>query len=183
MGLEAIVKEIKAKGKAEADKISKEAEKEASQIIADAQSRAEKITETKKEAVAAEIKRLKQQELSSANLEVKRGLLNARKEILDIVYEKAVEGVKNFPADKNKELLKVIIEQNEAGNSKIYSRSEDKAVVKKLAKLKHAGEIDCIGGVVIENEDGTEYLDFKYDTILNDANEQSLKQVSDILFG
>lgn len=183
MGLEAIVKEIKAKGKAEADKISKEAKKEASQIIADAQSRAEKIAEAKKEAVAAEIQRLKQQELSSANLEVKRSLLNARKEVLDIVYDKSVEGVKNFPADKNKELLKVIIEQNEAGNSKIYSRSEDKAVVKKLTKLKHAGEIDCIGGVVIETEDGTVYLDFKYDTILKDTSEQSLKQVSDILFG
>lgn len=183
MGLEAIVKEIKAKGKAEADTISKEAKKEASQIIADAQSRAEKIAEAKKKAVAAEIQRLKQQELSSANLEVKRSLLNARKEVLDIVYDKSVEGVKNFPADKNKELLKVIIEQNEAGNSKIYSRSEDKAVVKKLTKLKHAGEIDCIGGVVIETEDGTVYLDFKYDTILKDTSEQSLKQVSDILFG
>ena len=183
MGLEAIVKEIKARGKAEADKISKEAEKEASQIIADAQSRAEKIAETKKEAVVAEIQRLKQQELSSANLEVKRELLNARKEILDLVYEKAVDGVKNLPAEKNKELLEVIIEKNETGNSKIYSRNEDKAVVKKLTKLKYAGEIDCIGGVVIENEDGTVYLDFKYDTILKDVSERSLKQVSDILFG
>lgn len=183
MGLEAIVEEIKARGKAEAYKISKEAEKEASQIIADARSRAEKIKETKKEAVAADIQRLKQQELSSANLEVKRALLNARKEILDIAYEKAVEGIKNFPAEKNEELLKAIIEKNEAGNSKVYSKSEDKAVVNKLTKLKYAGEIDCIGGVVIENEDGTVYLDFKYDTILKETSEQSLKQVSDILFG
>ncbi|MBE0521915.1 MAG: V-type ATP synthase subunit E [Candidatus Methanoperedenaceae archaeon] len=183
MGLEAIVEEIKARGKAEANKISKEAKKEASQIIADAQSRAEKIKETKKEAVAADIQRLKQQELSSANLEVKRALLNARKEILDIVYEKAVEAIRNFPAEKNEELLKAIIEKNEAGNSKVYSRSEDKAVVNKLTKLKYAGEIDCIGGVVIENEDGRVYLDFKYDTILKETSEQSLKQVSDILFG
>ncbi|MFU8767560.1 MAG: V-type ATP synthase subunit E family protein, partial [Candidatus Methanoperedens sp.] len=84
---------------------------------------------------------------------------------------------------KNEELLKAIIEKNEAGNSKVYSRSEDKAVVNKLTKLKYAGEIDCIGGVVIENEDGRVYLDFKYDTILKETSEQSLKQVSDILFG
>jgi len=183
MGLEAIVKEIKARGKVEADKVSKEADKETSQIIADAQSQAEKITETKKEAVAADIQRLKRQELSSANLEVKRELLNARKEILDLAYEKAVDGVKGLPAEKNKELLKVIIEKNKTGNSRIYSRNEDKTTVKKLTKLKYAGEIDCIGGVVIENEDGTEYLDFKYDTILKDVSERSLKQVSDILFG
>jgi V/A-type H+-transporting ATPase subunit E len=52
-----------------------------------------------------------------------------------------------------------------------------------MTKLEFAGEIDCIGGIVIENKDGTEVLDFRYDMILKDVNEQSLKQISNILFG
>ena len=52
-----------------------------------------------------------------------------------------------------------------------------------MTKLDLAGEIDCLGGVVIENKDGTEVLDFRYDMILKNVNEQSLKQVSNILFG
>ncbi|VVB89562.1 V-type ATP synthase subunit E [uncultured archaeon] len=183
MGLDAIVQEIKAKGKAEAERISGEAYKEASQIIAEAQSQAEKTKAARQEAARKEIERLRQQELSSANLEVKRANLNARKEVLDEVAEKAKELLLKLPAEKNRKLLQSIIEKNQDGNSKIYSNSKDKALVKKLTKLEYAGEIDCTGGVVIENADGTEYLDFKYETILKNVSEQSLKQVFDILFG
>ncbi len=183
MGLDAIVGEIKAKGRAEADKISQETSSEVSKIIAEAQAAAAKLKAAKEEATRKEINRLRQQELSSANLEVKKAILNARKGILDEVYEHAKESIEKLPAEKNQKLLKSIIERNQNNNAKIYSRGKDKPVVKKLTKLEHAGEIDCIGGVVIENADGSEVLDFKYDTILKNVSEQSLKQVSDILFG
>ncbi len=183
MGLDAIVQEIKAKGKAEAERISGEAYKEASLIIAEAQSQAEKIKAAREIAAKKEIDRLRQQELSSANLEVKRAKLNARKEILDEVAEQAKSAVLKLPAEKNKKILQSIIQKFEPDNSKVYSTERDKATVKKLTKLEHAGQFDGIGGVVIENEDGTEYLDFKYETILKNVSEQSMKQVSDILFG
>ena len=183
MGLEAIIEEIKAKGRAEADTISGETSQEVSKIIADAQASAAKINAVKQEAVRKEIDRMRQQELSSANLEIKKLMLNARKDILDEVYESAKDSISKLPAEKNKMILKSIIEKNESGNSKIFSKGKDKATVKKITKLEFAGEIDCIGGVVIENKDGTEVLDFRYDMILKNVNEQSLKQVSDILFG
>lgn len=183
MGLEEIVKEIKARGKAEAEKIRAETEKEVSSILEKAKAKAEKIKAEKQQATMKEIEKLRMQELSSAHLVVKRELLNARKQILEQVYEKAVEELKQLPPEKNQEILKTIIEKHQDNNSKIYSRSEDRQMVKKLTKLRFAGEIKCIGGVVIENEDGTEVLDFKYDTILKNVSEQSLKQVYDILFG
>ncbi len=183
MGLDAIVEEIKAKGKAEADRISKETDQEVSKIIADAQSQAAKIKTARQDAVKKEIERLRRQELSSASLEIKRAILNARKEVLDEIYESAKDAISKFPPEKNQKLLKMLIEKNEDSNTKIYSRAKDKPIIKKLTKLEYAGEIDGIGGVIIENEDGTEYLDFRYDTILKNISEQSLKQVSDILFG
>ena len=183
MGLDAIVEEIRAKGRIEADKIGEEASLEVSKITAEAEVNAARLKTAKEEAVRKEIDRLRQQEVSSANLEVKKAMLNARKEILDEVYEAAKEAVKKLPAEKNQKLLKSIIEKNENNNARIYSRNRDMQAINKLTKLEYAGEIDCIGGVVIENEDGTEVLDFKYDTILKNVSEQSLKQVSDILFG
>ena len=183
MGLDAIVEEIRAKGRIEADKIGEEASLEVSKITAEAQASAARLKAAEEEAVRKEIDRLRQQEVSSANLEVKKAKLNARKENLDEVYEAAKEAVKKLPAEKNQKLLKSIIEKNENNNARIYSRTKDKQTIKKLTKLEYAGEIDCIGGVVIENEGGTEVLDFKYDTILKNVSEQSLKQVSDILFG
>ncbi len=182
MGLDAIVEEIRAKGKAEADRISGETYQEVSKIISEAQSQAAKIRTAKEEAVRKEIERLRQQEMSSAHLEVKRAMLNARKELLDEVYENAKDAIQKLPAEKNQNILKSIIGKNENNNARIYSTKKDKATTKKLTKLDYADDIDGIGGVVIENKDGTEYLDFRFDTILKNVNEQSLKQVSDILF-
>ncbi len=183
MGLDAIVEEIKAKGKAEADRISQETDKEVSRILAEAQSQAVRIKASRQDSAKKEIERLRLQEMSSANLEVKRAMLNARKELLDDVNEKAREGISKLPADTNLKLLKSIIEKNQANNSRISSNKKDEPAVRKLTKLNYSGNINCIGGVIIENEDGTEYLDLRYETILKKVSEQSLKQVSDILFG
>lgn len=183
MGLDAIVEEIKAKGMAEADRINQETDKEVSRILAEAQSQAARNKATRQEAIKKEIERLRQQELSSANLEVKRAILNARKEVLDEVNDASKESVGKFADEKNQKLLGLIIKKNEKNNSKIYSREKDKAAVRKISKLNYAGEINCLGGVIIENDNGTEYLDFRYETILKDVSERSLKQVYDILFG
>ncbi len=182
MGLDAIVEEIKSKGRAEADRISQETDKEVSRILADAESQAARIRATRQDAAKKEIERLRLQELSSANLEVKRAMLNARKELLDEVNEKAKDGISKLPADKNLQVLRSIIEKNQANNSRISSNKKDEPAVRKLTKLTYSGEINCIGGVIIENENGTEYLDFRYETILKKVSERSLKQVSEILF-
>jgi V/A-type H+-transporting ATPase subunit E len=183
MGLDVIVEEIKAKGKAEADRISSETYQEISNIISDAQSQALNIKTAKEGAVKKEIERLRQQELSSAHLEVKRAILNARKELLDEAYENARDAIHKLPNGKNQKILAAIIKKNENNSAKIYSVKKDEAIIKKLTKLTYAGEVNGIGGVIIENEDGTEYLDFRFDTILKNVSEQSLKQVSLILFG
>ncbi len=52
-----------------------------------------------------------------------------------------------------------------------------------MTRLAYMGETDCIGGLVIENDDGSIRLDFTYDRILDDVSDQSLKQISEILFG
>lgn len=183
MGLDAIVEEVKAKGKAEAEKISGETYLEVSKIVAEAKSHAAKIKAEKHDAVRKEIETLRLQELAGAHLEVKRALLNSRKEVLDEVYQKSKEAIMGLPPEKNQKILKTILENAGGTSARIYSNSKDKQFVKKSTKLEHAGEIDCIGGIILENEDGTESLDFRYETILKNISEQSLKQVSDILFG
>ncbi len=183
MGLEAIVEEIKAKGKKEAERINTEADKEVSKLIAEAQVSAARIKSAREEALRKEIDRMRQQELSSANLEVKKAILNARKEILDEVIEAARNSIARIPAEKNQKILKSIIQKNYEGNSRIFGRENDTPLLKTLTKLEYAGNIDCLGGVIIENADGTQVLDFRYDIILKNVTDQSLKQISDILFG
>jgi len=69
---------------------------------------------------------MKQQEQSSANLEVKKLILNARKEILDEVYESAKDSISKLPAEKNQIILKSIIEKNESGTVRYFQEGKTK---------------------------------------------------------
>ena len=183
MGLETVVKDITDVANAEASKINAEADTEVSNILDEARQSAKKIMGDRLAKSEDDIKKLRQQEISSANLEVKRKMLNARKEVLDKVYSQTTDLIANLPSSKNEELLKAIIDKYQGSGAKIYSNKDSKKLVTKLSSLTYAGNIDCIGGVVIENEKGTIRLDYTYDIILDSVNDMSMKQISDILFG
>ena len=183
MGLETVIKDIMDVANTEASKINAEADAEVSSILDGARQSAKKIIGDRLAKVEDDTKKLRQQEISSANLEVKRTMLNARKEVLDKVYSQSVEIINDLPSSKNEELLKSIIDTYQGSGAKIYSNKDSEKLVKKLSSLTYAGNIDCIGGVVIENEDSTIRLDYTYDVILDSVNDKSMKQISDILFG
>lgn len=183
MGLETVVNDIMDAAQAEVSQMDSEADAEASLILEEARQNAKRIMGERLAKAEDDIKKIRQQELSSANLEVKRTLLNARKELLDKVYVQSVDAISNLSPEKNEEILKVLISKYEANGAKIYSNTGSERIVKKLSSLKYAGNIDCIGGIIIENEDGTVKLDYTYDVILKSVNEQLLKKTSDTLFG
>ncbi|ABE52162.1 V-type ATP synthase subunit E [Methanococcoides burtonii] len=183
MGLETVIKDIMSAAQTEVNVINADADAEVSQILDDARQTAKKIMGDRLAKAEDDIKRLRQQEISSANLEVKRAMLNARKEVLDKVYNNAIDSIVSLPGSKQEELLKAIIDENDSNGSNIYSNKDSEKLVRKLSSLEYAGNIDCIGGLTIENSDGTVRLDYTYDMILKNVNEQSLKQTSDILFG
>lgn len=183
MGLETVVKDIMDVAQKEVSQINAEADAEISLILDDARQTAKKIMGERLSKAEDDIKKIRQQETSSSNLEVKRAILNARKEVLENVYQQVVEKIATLSPSKNEELLKTIIEKQQGNGSRIYSNRDSEDIVKRLSSLEYAGNIECIGGVVIENEDGTIRLDYTYDLLLRNVNDQSLKQLSDILFG
>jgi len=183
MGLETVLKDIVEASQAEVSKINSEADSEVSSILDEARDGAKRIVGERLAKVEDDVKYIRQQEISSANLEVKRTLLNARKEILDNVYVQAVEAISAFSLEKNEELLKALIDKYESEGAKIYSNKESAEIVKKLSSLEYGGDIECLGGILIESEDGNVRLDYTYDVILKSVNERLLKQTSDIFFG
>lgn len=183
MGLDIVVKDIQEGARAEVSRIKAEGDAKASEIINEAKELQKKMLGDSLAKAEEDLQNLHQQVISSANLEVKRITLNKRKELLDKVYSQTVEAIKSMPASKKEELLKHIISKHEASGARIYSSKELEGLVKKLTSLTYAGNIDCIGGVVVENEDRTIRLDFTYDSILEYVYERSLKQISDILYG
>jgi V/A-type H+-transporting ATPase subunit E len=192
MGLEAVVEEIREKGKKEAEKIRAESKQDTDKILAAAGKRAGEIK------LAAEAESVKQtthiidQEASAANLLVKRELLNTQKALLDKVYENVLMEIAGLPESFHREAIKKLLTEahKEISQGKIYCNKRDMAAVKavisetpEFAKFKVGTPVDIDGGVLVEGEGGELQIDYSYRTFLAKVWESGLKDASDILFG
>ncbi|HDN74175.1 MAG TPA: V-type ATP synthase subunit E, partial [Archaeoglobus sp.] len=70
----------------------------------------------------------------------------------------------------------------------VFSNKSDEDVVKSLIKelnldLEYSGNIECLGGVVLETANREVRINLTFDEILDQIYEQKLSEVSKILFG
>ncbi|HYA33228.1 MAG TPA: V-type ATP synthase subunit E family protein [Candidatus Bathyarchaeia archaeon] len=180
MGLEVVVQDVLARGEQEANRIRQEGTDEANAMIAGAENSARQILAEKKEQTAEQIERRKNREISSANLEVKRTILNAKKELLDRVYNEAIEQLASLPESERESIIKRLLE-TQTDAARVFSNKHDEPLVKRISNLEYGGTIRCSGGIMLENEDGSVIRDLTFDSLLISVREQSLKQLLEIL--
>jgi len=192
MGLEAVVEEIRAKGRSEADKIYKESKAETDQIITAANKRSDMIKLTAEEEVTKQTTHLVSQDVSAANLLVKRELLNTQKALLDQVYEATRKEIAGLPDSFHREAIKKLLTEakKEIPAGKIFCNTRDVAALKavlaehaEFAGFKVGEPVDIDGGILIEGEGGALQIDYSYRTFMTRVWESGLKDASDILFG
>ncbi|MCP1714459.1 V/A-type H+-transporting ATPase subunit E [Methanocalculus alkaliphilus] len=192
MGLEVVAEEIREKGQKEATAIRNEANEEAQRIIAAAAEKALLIKQDAETEVERQIGQMMAQEISAANLLVKREVLNAQKGMLDEVYNETKSALSELPGTAHakavRELLKAIVKEIKEG--RVYCNSRDQQAaeaalseLKTLSGYSFGGVIDIDGGVVVKSADGQLTIDLSYQTFLDEVWESGLKDASDILFG
>jgi V/A-type H+-transporting ATPase subunit E len=191
MGLEAVVEEIRVKGRTDADRIHAESKQETDKILAAAGRR---VAEIKLAAEAESVKQTRHiidQDVSAANLLVKRELLNTQKALLDKVYETVLIEIAGLPESFHREAIKKLLTEakKEISQGKIYCNKRDMAAVKavisenpEFARFKVGTPVDIDGGVLVEGEGGELQIDYSYRTFLAKVWESGLKDASDILF-
>lgn len=192
MGLEAVVAEIREKGKIEAEKIRIESKAETDQIVAAAAKRSEAIKLAAEEDVSKQAAHLVSQDVSAANLLVKRELLNTQKALLDQVYEATRKDITALPESFHREAIKKLLTEakKEIPAGTIFCNARDVAATKAIiaehaefAKYSVGAPVDIDGGILIEGEGGALQIDYSYRTFLAKVWESGLKDASDILFG
>jgi len=192
MGLEAVVEEIREKGKKEAEKIRAESKQETDRILAAAGKRAGEIKLAAEAESAKQTAHIIDQEVSAANLLVKRELLNTQKALLDNVYESILLEIAALPESFHREAIKKLLSEakKEISKGKVYCNSRDVAVVKsaisenpEFAGFKVGSPVNIDGGILVEGDGGELQIDYSYRTFLAKVWESGLKDASDILFG
>ena len=184
MALDNVVNEILESARKEADQILKAAESEKEATLRQAAETISSKQKAQQKETDEAIKRLRQQELSSAELEEKRIVLNARKEMLDRTFDEVNIQASEMSSAEKARLYMVILEKGKKviPEPKIYCPIGEA----KLLVIKSGDKVEEVKmgpGLILESKDGTMRIDYSFKTILEGVWEKELKNTSNLLFG
>ena len=182
MGLEKIQEEVLDRAKKEAQRILREATDEKSLLMGQTEQKLKAIRdrtqkETKKTMESAGLR-----ESVSAEMEIKRLELEAKKDAIDDVFEKVKGTLKALDPKKREQHLKKLANKakKEIEVAFLYSNKQDLSFVKDLGcETKEEG---IIGGLIAENKDRSIRIDYSFDTLIESLKEAHLQDIAKILF-
>ncbi len=181
MGLEAVKEEIIRNARKQEEALLAEARQKAAEIIKDAGKEIEMLRE-KSEAEAKRIMEIiKKQELASAELESKKMLLEAKKQLINQVFAEAQKKIEALDAKKRAAYMDKLLEKarKDIEVAKVYCSKKDA----NLPKGADVAAADMIGGLIAENSYGTVRVDYSFESMLQSIKENELQSISKILFG
>ncbi|MBI3027645.1 hypothetical protein HYY70_06050 [Candidatus Woesearchaeota archaeon] len=181
MGLEAVKDEILNSAKEQSNSLIAEARKEANRIWRETENKIEGMKEKSDEEAKRMIDTIKRQELASADLENKKMLLEAKKQLIDNAFDEARKRLENLDDKKKEFYIKKLLEKakSDIDISTVYCSKKDA----KFLKGFNAETAGIIGGIMAENRDKTIRVDYSFDAILESLKETELQNISRILFG
>jgi V/A-type H+-transporting ATPase subunit E len=182
MTLETVVQAILEQGKAEADLVLEGGRLERDRMLEEVRTEGRRLRSEAEARARQTADRRRVQELARAELEARKIVLAAQKEALDDVYRRTLGELGRLP--DNEGLVRAILRSNEAEwkAGRVYANARDEPLVRRLVGDRFAGTIDSVGGLVIEASDGTRRIDLRYESILRDVWEDSVKEVAEILW-
>jgi|TARA_Y100000996_G_scaffold174852_1_gene135943 V/A-type H+-transporting ATPase subunit E len=178
MGLEDILKQVEETGRDTAAAIRKETAKEVESKMAEARSAADEAVASIKSESNRKIEQLRQQEIPSAELEVKRSQLEMQKDLLMETKTEVMSKLENLSSKDLKKIYSSLL-KDAPKDGKLLCRKEDKSLFKGITKLSHSGEITELGFVI---ESGDYRLDYRFTTLVERQWQENLPMVSEVLF-
>ena len=182
MALDAVVEAVLATSKDKVALITGEADQEVARLLNEARERAAEIKSRKEAEVGHTVEAIERREISSANLEVKRSELNVHKDLLEQARVKLLGKLESLPKKDNEAMLTKLLEPYDLKAMKVFSNKRDEAFISSLAP-NYGGNLDIIGGAVVESSDGALRYDLTYETLAREVFSSRMKEVSRILFG
>jgi len=126
MPLETIIAKIEAESQAESQAILKKAQVQAQAISEEVRSKAAADQKLALGRGEQEAKRLKQRLLQTAELHERKELLALKQELVEEVFNSALNKLRELPADKYKELIRrMLLSQELTGDEQVVVAGED----------------------------------------------------------
>ena len=181
MGLESVKEEVIRQAKEQETAILASARKEANAISRETEKKIEEIREKSEAEAKRMIDVLKMQSKASAELESRKIVLEAKKQMIDSLFEEAKKKLESLDEKKREYLIKKLVEKagKEIEIASIRCGKKDA----KFLKGVNTAATDIIGGIIAENKDNTIRVDYSFDTMLESIKETELQNINKVLFG
>ncbi len=201
-GAELIIQEINREAEQKIQYILSEAQEEAEKMKAEARKRAEVKAEwiLRKARTQAEIE--KQRIIANARLEVRKKRLQVQEELIREVIEALRERLAELPEEEYFPMLvdltakaveelgseNIVVRSNEKTLGLISARLDEfmKALAEKLGKevkVSLGEPVKTIGGVIVENPDGTVRVDNTFEARIERFESELRAEIAKALFG
>jgi V/A-type H+-transporting ATPase subunit E len=179
-----------------------EAEKKATWILTKAEEEKKRIMEQTHKSIegviGSELRAVHDRIVGRAQLEGRRQLLEARMEVLNRVYDEALEQIKAVAAGKRRSvdysgsLIKLIAEADQAMGDDMYlvsANAKDLVYLKKsVGAISEAiggkkitikeTPVDIIGGIIVSNPDGTKSMENTLERRLGVVNDRLQTEIA-----
>jgi len=182
MGLEKVIQRVEQSGDEQIKKILAEAEQQADEILAKKRKTLDEHEKRRRQDIKRQIAQVRMQEESSLELEAKRLRLNAEKELLERTRNECLELLTQQPQEPILRTLLEKVHEELPDAVFVYTNTRDEPLIRRLSSLTFAGTLDCLGGIVVENQDRTLRLDYRFETIASTLWDRHLKEIADALF-
>lgn len=186
MGLEEVKKEIMDDAQKEADRIIKDGEIEARKVHSDTLRSIDAYKLQRAEQTKAMLETLEKRELAQAEFDVRKKLLNKKKELVGQVMEAVKEEIKKLPKAEQANDLKILVgaAKKEIDVAVVYASARDVPELKKMKETKGitAKAKEMLGGIIAETADQSISVDYSYEQILEAVKEKNLQEIGNLLF-
>jgi len=120
-------------------------------------------------------------EKSLAKMEVQKMEFEVRKEMIDSVYKSAYEKIRSMPQSDREGVIKKLIDLagREISVDVIYVNESDRGFCEGSAQIKNLA-VD--GGIICETKDGNVRVNYTFESMFQDVKDNTIKEVSNILF-
>ena len=193
VGMERISRAILDKARADAEQITKEAEEKAWQEIEKTEKQREMKFHEAKHRTIEEAQRRASQILAQAHIEARQELSSAKADIVTEIVDRVRTALSAISGDEGSviSLLEEAVGQLGSDKVRVYVSHRDLDTVQELAtenrelasRVAEIKELDCTGGAVAESTDGKLSIDNTYETRLEMLLPQIVPEISRELFG
>jgi V/A-type H+-transporting ATPase subunit E len=183
MALDKVVETISESARKDASQLIASAEKEKGSILKLADDNIATKRKEKEKQLEDAVRRLRQQEISSAELDAKRIVLNAKKEVLDRTFQETLAELSRLSDAEKARLYGIILTKGTKviPQPKIHCPKGDARFI--APGFGTVLEADMEPGIILESKDGLVLLDYRFKNILEGVWEKELKNISNMLFG